>query len=143
MHYYKTKVRLNGSVNNEVWKIVSAPELLLLQYIHGNDAVSEVTEVKNNKIDLFEEKNRLRESYNQALSKKEQTIDGIFGALGTLPERLPTEQLRRFNIFSEPLAEFDPKNLERKNNDSLNQKEKDNLNSVRSTDEVNLADLMD
>ena len=143
MHYYKAKVRLNGSVNNEVWKVISAPELLILQFIHGNDAVSNVEEVKNNKIDLFREKNRLKDFYNKALMKKEQTIDNIFGALGTLPERLPEDQLRRHNIFGEPLAEFDPKRMQNKSKDLDNQREVENLNKASSADEVNLADLME
>lgn len=144
MHYYKGKIRLNGSVNNEVWKVVSAPELLILQFIHGEDAVSNVEEVRNDKIDLFREKNRLKEVYNKALHKKdEQSIDKIFGALGTLPERLPEHQLRRFDIFGEPLEIFDPRRLDNKGKDLDHQKKEDNLNSVRSTDEVNFADLMD
>lgn len=144
MHYYKGKIRLNGSLNNEVWKVVSAPELLILQFIHGEDAVSNVEEVKNNKLDLYMEKNRLKEMYDKALHKKnEQSIDKIFGALGTLPERLPEHQLRRYNIFGEDLEIFDPKSLKNKGKDLDRQQEEDNLNSVRSTDEVNFADLMD
>lgn len=143
MHYYKIKLRLSGSVNNEIWKIVSAPELLLLQFIHDTDAVCNVEEVKNEKIDLFREKNRLKETYNKALNKKEeQSVDKIFGALGTLPTRLPEDHLKRFNIFGEPLAEFDPINQKRIGKEVKNQKKLDNLNKVASSEEVNCADLM-
>jgi hypothetical protein len=143
MHYYKTKIRLSGSVNNEIWKVVSAPELLLLQFIHGQDAVTDVKEIKNERIDLYAEKNRLKDLYNKSLLKREQTVDNIFGALAGLPERLPEEHLRKFSIRHEPLAIFDKNRVAKVGQDLKDQEQLDNLNGVKSSDEVNLADLME
>ncbi len=143
MHYYKTKLRLSGSTLNEVWKVVSAPELLLLQFIHGQDATIEVKEIKNERIDLYAEKTRLKDLYNKSLIKREQTVDNIFGALAGLPERLPEEHLRKFNIRNEPLAIFDKDRIAKVEQGQKDQEQLDNLNRVQSSEEVNLADLME
>jgi len=143
MHYYKTKLRLSGSTSNEVWKVVSAPELLLLQFIHGQDATVDVREVKNERIDLYKEKTRLKDLYNKALGKREQNVDNIFGALAGLPERLPEEHLRLFGIRNEPLALFDKDRMTKVNNNLEDKEKRDNLNRVSSEEEVNLADLME
>lgn len=148
MHYYKLKLRLSGSISNEVRKVVSAPEFLILQFIHGEDSTIDVEEIKNNKVDLYGEKNRLKELYNTSLVKKDQTVDSIFGALGTLPERLPTQLLQRYNIFGDGKELFDEnavKYIQKEN--SSNPKIKDQVQvdreqTVTPVDEVNLADLM-
>lgn len=165
MHYYKTTLRLSGSTMNEVVKTVSAPELLILQYIHGPDACTRVEEIKNEKVNLFGEKDRLKRLYNSALARQEQSIDNIFGALGTLPERLQPELLERFDIYDDPLAEYDRdeevKILEKTAKKILEktakshhttisdapdmvttQFEADNLNRIAPIEDVNVADLM-
>lgn len=46
MFLYKAKVRVSGSLNNEVLKnALTAPEIAILQRIHGRDAVVEVVKV--------------------------------------------------------------------------------------------------
>ena len=47
MYYYKVTLRLGGNTMNEVQKIVSAPEFLVLRFVHGPDALTDVTEIKN------------------------------------------------------------------------------------------------
>lgn len=106
MYYYKTKIRLGGSTTNEVQKLVTAPEFLVLQFIHGSDALTEVEELKNEKINLRDEKERLKSLYNVALAKRKQSIDTIFGPLGTVQERLPVEMLDQFNIEDGELPDF-------------------------------------
>lgn len=103
MQYYNIKLRLNGSTSNEVFKTVSAPELLVLQYIHGSDAVVNVDyDHTDRKLSNTEEKLRLKATYDQALIKREQSIDGIFGALGILPAQLPDEVMEMFGIVTDP-----------------------------------------
>jgi len=101
MQYYKSKIRLAGSTMNEVQKTVSVPEILVLQYIHGVDAITNVTLIREETINLREEKERLKGLYDEALVKREQSIDTIFGPLGSVPEKLPTDLIERFGIIDE------------------------------------------
>lgn len=101
MQYYKAKIRLAGSTMNEVQKVISAPELLVLQYIHGVDAIVNVKHIETKIISLREEKERLKGLYDQALIKREQSIDTIFGPLGSVPERLPEDLVERFGMVDE------------------------------------------
>lgn len=98
MHYYKTTLRLAGNTMNEVVKTVSVPELLILQFIHGVDSLTRVTLVDEKREDLYKLKQWLKERYDQALVKREQSVDNIFGALGVLPEVLPNELQQRFGL---------------------------------------------
>jgi len=148
MHYYNIKLRLAGNAMNEVRKQVTSPELLVLLYIHGSDSVVDVEEIKNEKVNQRVEKDRLKELYEMSLVKREQSIDGIFGALGTLPERLPQDLIDRFNLDDEGLElsdveELTKKILNKRNNPSLSQQQEDRRNSIRPASDVNLADLMD
>jgi len=148
MHYYNIKLRLTGNAMNEVRKQVTSPELLVLLYIHGSDSVVDVEEIKNEKVNQRVEKDRLKELYEMSLVKREQSIDGIFGALGTLPERLPQDLIDRFNLDDEGLElsdveELTKKILNKRNNPSLSQQQEDRRNSIRPASDVNLADLMD
>jgi hypothetical protein len=101
MQYFKATVRLSGSTMNEVEKILSAPEILILQFIHGGDAITRVKFLKSEAIDLREEKDRLRGLYDSALKKREQSIDTIFGPLGSVVEKLPQEQMELFGLVDE------------------------------------------
>lgn len=105
MYYYETTLRLSGNTMNEVVKTVSAPEFLVLQFIHGPDALVKVSELADKPLSLSAEKNRLKETYEMALVKREQSIDGIFGALGVLPSRLPGDLLEQLNISEVPQTE--------------------------------------
>lgn len=104
MYYYKTKLRLNGNTMHEVEKIASAPEFLILQVIHGSDALTNVTEIRNEKVNNADERERLRLTYWPALKRQGQTVDGMFGALSQLPERLPESLIEQFGIDEEGLA---------------------------------------
>jgi hypothetical protein len=105
MYYYHIKLRLGGSTTNQIEKTVSAPEFLVLQFIHGEDAITDVRELRKDKVSQREEKERLRGLYENALVKSEQSINSIFGALGSLPERLPYELLEKFDIGEEEISE--------------------------------------
>lgn len=151
MYYYKTTIRLNGNTMNEVVKIVSAPELLVLQFVHGGDAVVNAKEIKQVRVSPMEEKDRLKALYDNALIKRKQSIDNIFGALGVLPDRLPDHLLERFDIYDDSeIDESDIVNVARQKskdpsirmNEPKNQVELDREQTVLSDDEVNVADIM-
>jgi protoporphyrinogen oxidase len=146
MHFYKAKIRLAGSTMNEVEKILSAPELLVLQYIHGVDAVVGVSFHEQRTINLREEKGRLKGLYDQALIKREQSIDTIFGPLGSVPEQLPADLVERFGMVDEDDVISVAKNvtaMDKRANHSqtMTQNEQENMDRVIPAEEVNLQDL--
>ena len=151
MYYYKTTIRLGGNTMNEVVKIVSAPEFLVLQFVHGGDALLNVSEVKQARINMMEEKQRLQACYDNALGKRKQSIDNIFGALGVLPDRLPQQTMERFGLYADSeidetdiveVARQKSKDPSVRMNDPKNQVEYDRQNNIVSDQEVNVADLM-
>jgi hypothetical protein len=101
MQYYSAKLRLAGSTMNEVRNVYSAPEILILQYIHGVDALTEIKKVKEERMNMRDYKDQLKAKYDQALVKREQSIDKIFGALGQLPTKLPDHILEANDIVDE------------------------------------------
>ncbi len=101
MQYYSAKLRLSGSPMNEVRDVWSAPEVLILQYVHGVDALTEIKKVKEERMNMREFKDVLKAKYDQALVKREQSIDKIFGALGQLPTVLPDHILEANDIVDE------------------------------------------
>jgi hypothetical protein len=101
MQFYSAKLRLSGSPMNEVRDVFSAPEILIMQYIHGVDSISELKPVKVEKMNMREYKEHLKGKYDQALVKRDQSIDKIFGALGQLPTQLPDDLLERHDIVDE------------------------------------------
>ncbi len=146
MQYYKCKVRLNGSPLNEVQKVLSAPEILVLQYIHGVDCIAQVSLLETRQVKLREEKDRLKGLYDQALVKRETSIDAIFGPLGDVPERLPSDLVERFGMVDEDDVISVAKSVTRsdkKHNHSQNmtQNEQERVDRVIPEDEVNLEDL--
>lgn len=134
---------------NEIPKVVTAPEFLILQYIHGKDSLINVSEVKNERVNLPEERRKLKETYDNALSKGEMSVDKIFGPLGQIPSRLPQEILEKYNIDGTvELQEIDRiKSVKRPNEQNSSEprteKELQNLESIVSADEVNTDDLFD
>ncbi len=104
MQLYDCKVRLKGSLYNEVHKSgVSAAEVLVLRVIHGGavddmDAVVDVkptTDVNGKRLPVSEvddhtERTRLEDLYNGALGSIEHigNINAIFGPAGALPQVL-------------------------------------------------------
>ena len=148
MQYYSTKIRLGGLTTNEVQKVISAPELLVVQYSHGVDAVVDVKKSKYQKVSSSVEKDRLKGLYDSGLKKREQSIDTIFGPLGTVPEVLPDELLKRFDIVDEDdvlavarSVTDKTKKQDRSQHKPKDQVEADRLESLVSTDEVSLDDL--
>lgn len=146
MQYYKAKVRLGGSTMNEVEKVLSAPEILVLQYIHGVDAIVQVKHAKTAQINLREEKQRLKGLYDQALVKREQSIDTIFGPLGSVPEQLPSDLVERFGMVDEDdvisVAKSVTKSDKKANHSqTMTQLEEERIERVIPQDEVNLEDL--
>ncbi len=82
MDYYNIKLRLHGNVNHEVLKQnLSAPEVIVLRAIHGEDGVLDVKYSKTKEVDASEERERLALRYNSALSKLEPrtNITHMFG----------------------------------------------------------------
>ena len=69
MYFYKIKLRLNGNTMHEVDKLVTAPEFLVLQVVHGADSTINVQEVKNEKVSSADERERLRLIYGVALKR--------------------------------------------------------------------------
>ena len=139
MYYYKVTLRLGGNTMNEVQKIVSAPEFLVLRFVHGPDSLTDVTEIKNDPSNFAQEKARLKEKYDMALVKKDQSIDSIFGALGVLPARLPYEDLDFYGIDprEKPSHKVDDHKLPK------TEQELQNENKFVPTEEVSVADLME
>lgn len=101
MQVFDCKVRLAGNVLNEVPKSgVSAPEVILLQHIHGNDAVVGLSLVSDTARRDAEERDRLNQEYGEKVVKE------VFG-ITSLP--LPTE----LSGYGED-EEIDPKELVRR-----------------------------
>lgn len=147
MQYYHAKIRLAGSPMNEVQKILSAPEVLILQYVHGVDAITNVTFHEEKRINLREEKERLKSMYDQALVKREQSIDTIFGPLGSVPERLPEDLMERFGMMVdsddvlEVVKSVTASDKRENHSQTMTQNEQDRIDRVIPAEQVALADL--
>ena len=134
---------------NEVRKILSAPEILVLQYIHGVDALVKVSFQREERINLRQEKERLKGLYDQALVKRDQSIDTIFGPLGAVPERLPEDLVERFGMgdmvdeddvlaVAKQVTQADKRT---DHSQMMTQNEQERVDRVIPAAEVNLADL--
>lgn len=146
MHYYKTTVRLSGSTMNEVVKVLSAPEILVLQFIHGTDSITKVSKVKEKDIDVREEKERLKSVYDQALIKREQSIDKIFGPLGSVVTELPGDLLAQFGIDDSDEDDIisvakNTTQIDKSGRLPQNQTEANNIDKIVSQDEIDLNDI--
>ena len=97
MRLYSCKVRLGGSLYNEVLKSeVTAAEIHILRALHGNDAVIDVKEIGKNKISQPEERDRLTLEYGAGLAAArqlrelpDQAVIGVFGLGSRLPDDIP------------------------------------------------------
>lgn len=151
MQYYSAKIRLSGSPMNEVQKIFSVPEILVLQYIHGVDSVVNVKFHEQKIVNLREEKERLKSLYNMALVKRDQSIDKIFGPLGTVPEILPTDLVERFGVdlfededgadviaVAKQITKFDKR---RDHFQTMTPTEQERMDRVVPTEQIVLEDL--
>ena len=80
MDYYSARIRLNGSVLNEVRKErLSAPEVVVMQYLHGVDSVLDVVKVDAKPIEHMAERERLIQEYERALRRQQISFIQIFG----------------------------------------------------------------
>ncbi len=148
MQFYSAKVRLSGSTMNEVRDIFSAPEILLMQFIHGGDAISEIKLVREERKNMAEFKDMLKAKYDQALVKRKQSIDGIFGALGQLPTKLPENLLEKYDIIDEDDAVAVAKSVTRADKNQANHLPQNDLEAQRldrviPASEVNMDDIME
>ncbi len=86
MQHYKALVRLAGNILHEVPKDnLTAPEIILLRFIHGDDAVVSIKKFspsgKKNKVNQKQETERLKMKYG------EQKFSQVFG--GGYIDKLP------------------------------------------------------
>jgi len=100
MKIYAGTVRLDGSVLNEVQMSgITAPEVLVLRAVHGDDALSGLREIKSDKREHGGERERLALKYGY------KVVQGLFGPAHA---DLPTS-VRGVNL-AEDEAEDDKKN---------------------------------
>lgn len=91
MQLYNCKVRLSGSLYNEVPKDeVTAAEITLLRVIHGNDGVADIVHKGEVERSDIEERGRLNFIYGGALHTIDEikSINGVFGVAGALPDKI-------------------------------------------------------
>ncbi len=111
---YTAKVRLSGSVLNEVPKDdLTAPEIEVLRALHGSDAVVEIKETGEHKRTHAQERARLKQIYasqgmGEQVKKKLALMTEIFGH-----ERLPLptsieEHVETVDDEDAPEAEQEP-----------------------------------
>lgn len=100
MKFYNAKIRINGSLLHEViLQRVTAPEILLLNTIHGGSAVVSVTECGSKAFtprDHRIERRRLEDKYGQGGQKQKhvEIIRSLFGPIaGALPEEISMEDI--------------------------------------------------
>lgn len=110
MRLYRCKIRLAGSVLNEVRRIATAAEIIIWRWLHGGDAVVEIQPTgRDSEISNVEERERLKSLYDPYLTREKggrnpTSIDQIFGMNNPLPGELPN--------FDH--SEFDSDDAERK-----------------------------
>ena len=139
---------------NEVEKVLSAPELLILQFVHGPDAIINVEKCKKQKVSSNEEKDRLKGLYDVALKRRKQSVDSIFGPLGALPVELPDELNDYYDLDSD--EEIDDEDIiaaakkatrrgKKKQNpeQAKNKKEAERLEQVLSEEQVSIDELVE
>lgn len=100
MRQFSGKVRLGGSLHNEVPKDdLTVPQIIVLRAIHGSDGVADIKEVAPVKRTDDEERNRLAGLYGAAISGRAEIVGGLgalIGFSGPLPDKaagvpLPSE----------------------------------------------------
>lgn len=97
MQLYNCKVRLHGSLYNEVRKeAITAAEIAVLRAIHGQtggiDAVTEIEHIgrKDSSITDAYLRDYLSHEYSMGLAAIEEikSLNGIFGVAGQLPDKI-------------------------------------------------------
>ncbi len=82
MDIYKGKIRLSGDMRNEVRKEgLTAPEVILLKRIHGDDAFVEIEKTGREPRNHYDERQRLYTEYPAAINTdaKRHYIEELFG----------------------------------------------------------------
>lgn len=112
MRLYSCKVRLSGSLYNEVARNdVTAPEVTILRALHGDDAVVGLAETGKNKTGQAQERDRLIELYGgglvamQLAKTPEAAFATIFGVGGRLPDDIPGTPKAAAPKAAAPVAE--------------------------------------
>lgn len=111
MKLYKTRVRLSGSILNEVWlHNVTAAQLLVLTEIHkggDNFPLAEVTETGSVQRTDSRERERLRrEYYEWNLGNGDKLLRDVLGAPGTpLPQEYAPPVSEPYDDYDEELVE--------------------------------------
>lgn len=100
MKFYNAKIRINGSLLHEVVRQrLTAPEVLLLNTIHGGTAIASLTEAGSKAFsprDHRIERRRLEDKYGQGGQKQKhlEMIRNLFGSVaGALPEDVSMEDV--------------------------------------------------
>lgn len=87
MRFYTALIRLSGSLLNEVRRNhVSAPEVMLLNAIHGGNAVVELVEVENREGFTPEQHRKLRATLRQMYGEKPRHVEimnSLFGPVAS------------------------------------------------------------
>jgi hypothetical protein len=145
MQYYALKLRLSGSPMNEVRDVFSAPEVLIMQYIHGVDAISDIKVVKDERIvNMRDFKDSMKAKYDQSLTRRNQSIDKIFGALGQLPTTLPDDLLEMHDLIDEDDVVAVAKNVTKQAKRSVRTDiEQRRLDLVVPSQEVDIGKVME
>lgn len=151
MQYYSAKLRLGGNPLNEVRGVYSAPEVLILQYIHGVDSLLEMKKVKEERMNLREYKDLLKMKYDSALIKREQSVDKIFGALGQIPVKLPDHLLEQYGLIDEDdliavaksVTQADKNERKGDSRQPKNDLEVHRVETLVPQNEVSMADIME
>ena len=107
MDFFTCKVRLSGSVLNEVPKInVTAPEIVMLRHLHGHDAVVGLKRTKSENVEHGVERERLSLLYG------EKRMIEVFGqAHRELPAKL-ADYSEAKPVSAETIAGAEPSDLE-------------------------------
>lgn len=101
MFRYSAKIRLSGSVLNEVIKEnMSAAEVMILRRLHGNDALIGLQEVTSDKTPHEQELEYLKKTYcSSSQNRTKINFEQMF------PEHIPLpNRLRDFDVKEEPEA---------------------------------------
>jgi len=130
MQNYNATVRLDGNILHEVPKQnITAPEIIILRYTHGDDAVVHIKKVsgkgKNNKLNQKQEIERLKMIYGD---KKFTDVYGG-GYINKLPETL--DDYTEPEIDVNEVDDIDKKDLDKISNKSESEKNKDELKKMQ------------
>lgn len=92
MQTYSCKVRLAGSLTNEVRKSgLPAAEIVVLRLIHGADAVLEIRQDGDVKMTQEELRERIKRDYTTGSPEVAKLLNQVFPGFMIAPVELPTK----------------------------------------------------